>query len=438
MNILGFDVRRSAETVENARQSATSATESRATIENPTVPVSAENFLAFFGVQSGNLPHVTIDSALNVPAVWCAVAFLSRTLAALPRHAYRDGKGGAKRIGGRLEAVVNAAPNDGMGAFKFWQWFWQQVFTGGRGLAYIERTPQGIDSLWPMDPTKTTIKRVGLKTVYRFENKEYDAADVIDVPFMLKPCGLRHYGPIYKASKAIQLAIAMNDYGSNFFAGGGVPPLALEGPLPAGAEAMKRAQSDIKRAVDAAKNANEPVFPIPSGYKLSPVGLDPAKGQMIEARRFQVEETARAYQIPPVFLQDLTHGTMANTEQQNLLLVQHLIGQWAKALEDELNLKIFGRNGGNRYIAHVLDGLMRGDFLSRMDGLAKGIQNALLTPNEARALENRPALPHGDDLFLQGATAPLGTATYGQQNAVGAADPPAAANDNESDEADAA
>jgi len=418
-----------------SRPSAVKAPESRATIENPTVPVSAENFLAFFGVQSASLPHVTIDNALRVPAVWAAVAFLSRTLAALPRHAYRDTKDGAKRVGGRLETVVNAAPNDSIGSFGFWQWFWQQVFTGGRGLAYIERTPQGIDSLWPMDPVKTTIKRVGLKIVYEFEGKTYDAGDVIDVPFMRRSCGLKHYGPINQASKAIQLAIAMNDYGSNFFAGGGVPPLALEGPLPAGAEAMKRAQADIKRSVDAAKSADEPIFPIPAGYKLSPVGIDPAKGQMVEARRFQAEEIARVYQLPPVFLQDLTHGTMANTEQQNLMLVQHLIGQWAKALEDELNLKFFGRAGGSRYVRHVLDGLMRGDFATRMDGLAKAVQNALLTPNEARALDDRPAMPHGDDLFLQGATAPLGTATYGQQNKAGAQD---SANDNEPDKADAA
>jgi HK97 family phage portal protein len=415
---------------------AKNALETRAIVETQTISVGDPNFLSFFGIKQANLPHVTIDSALDVPAVMAAVAFLSRTLAAVPRHAYRDTKEGAKRIGGRLEAVVNGAPNDLMGSFKFWQYFWQQVFTGGRGLAYIERTPQGIDSLWPMDPSKTTIKRVGHRVSYTFEDKEYDATDVVDIAFMLHSCGLRHYGPINKASKAIQLALAMNDYGSNFFAGGGVPPLALVGPLPQGADALKRAHEDIKRAIESAKSNSSQIFPIPPGNDLKPVGIDPAKGQMVDARRFQVEEIARAFQLPPVFLQDLTHGTMANTEQQNLLLVQHLIGQWTKALEDELNLKFFGRNGGSRYVEHNLDSIMRGDFVSRMDGMAKAVQNALLTPNEARALDNRPAMPHGDDLFLQGATAPLGTATYGQQNKVGAPEPPA--NDNKpDDEADA-
>ncbi|RVN04661.1 phage portal protein [Sinorhizobium meliloti] len=422
----------SRQSADNVAETPINVAESRASIENPTIPVSAENFLTFFGVQTANLPAVTIDSALTVPAVWAAVAFLSRTLASLPLHAYRTTKDGPKKLGGKLEMVVHDAPNDDQDSFKFRQWFWQQVFTGGRGLAWIERTPQGIEALWPMDPSKTVIKRVGMRVVYQFENKDYPAADVIDVPFMLKADGLKHYGPIAMAAKVIQLAIAMNDYGSNFFAGGGVPPLALEGPLPAGADAMKRAQADIKRSVDAAKNANEPVFPIPAGYKLSPVGLDPAKGQMVEARRFQVEEIARGWQIPPVFLQDLSHATFSNAEQQDLHLVKHLIGQWAEALEGEMNLKMFGRLNSGRYVEHNLDGILRGDFTSRMNGYGVAIQNAIRTPDEVRALENLPSKGgEADKLHIQGATVPLGS-----QNDSQAA--PAPANDNSNDEAEAA
>ncbi|RYM12873.1 phage portal protein [Sphingobium cupriresistens] len=201
----------------------------------------------------------------------------------------------------------------------------------------------------------------------------------------------------------------MGNYAGDFFAGGGVPPLALSGPLPQGPEAMKRAMGDIHRAIEAAKASRKPVFPMPPGHELKQVGFDPAKGQMTEARRFQIEEIARIYNLPPVFLQDLTHGTFSNTEQQDLHLVKHLIAQWAKAFEEELNLKLFGPRGGARYVEHNLDGLMRGDFAARMAGLAQGIQNAILTPDEARALENRPPRPKGDQLYIQGATVPLGS-----------------------------
>ena len=408
-----------------------------ASIENSTIPVSHENFLAFFGVNQAKLPSVTIDSALTVPAVLAAVAFLPRTLAALPLHAYRETKDGPKKAGGKLESVVHNAPNEGMDSFKFRQYFWTQVFTGGRGLAWIERSEssQQVEALWPMDPTKTTIKRVGHAVTYNFDGKVYPAADVIDVPFMLKPDGVGHYGPIALASKAIQLAIAMNDYGSNFFAGGGVPPLALEGPLPQGAEGLKRASEDIKRAIGAAKSGNSQVFPIPPGNKLTQVGFDPAKGQMVEARLFQIQEIARAYQLPPVFLQDLSKATFSNAEQQDLHLVKHLIGQWAEALEGEMNLKLFGRGNTSRYVEHNLDGLLRGDFKTRMEGLARAIQTAQLTPNEARGLDNRPALPNGDELYIQGATVPLGFQPKepgGQVNDP----PPEQDSDNNDDEAD--
>lgn len=383
--------------------------ETRASPPEATIPVSDPGFLAFFGVDTNNLPAVTIDSALKVPAVWAAVAFLSRTLAALPLHAYRDTKAGSVKITGKLETVVHDNPNDSMDSFKFRQYFWQQVFTGGRGLAWIERTPQGVEALWPMDPRCTTVKRVGLKTVYVFNKQEYPAADVIDVPFMLKSDGLCHYGPIHMASKAIQLALAMNDYSSGFFAGGGVPPLALVGPLPAGKEAMQRAMADVSRAIEAAKSSSKPVFPMPPGHELKPVGFDPAKGQMIEARQWQIGEIARIWQIPRIFLQDLAGATFTNSEQQNLMLVQHLISQWAQALEGEMNLKLFGRMNSGRYVEHNMDGILRGDFATRMTGLATSIQNGIRTPNEARLLENLPAKPNGDDLMIQGATVPLGS-----------------------------
>lgn len=386
--------------------------ERRNSIENPTVPVSqTTEFMAFFGLDTAKLPRVTIDSALTVPAVAAAVAFLSRTLAALPLHAYTGQGDDRKRLNDDVEAALHDAWNDDTDAYEARQYFWQQVFTGGRGLAWIDRGDPL--NLWPMVPAKVAIKRIGGQKVYRYEGRDYPASEVIDVPFMLKADQLAHYGPIALGTKAIQLALAMNDYASNFFAGGGVPPLALVGPLPQGKDALQRAMNDVHGAIDAAKASSKPVFPLPPGHELKPVGFDPDKGQMEQARLFQVQEIARIYQMPPAFLQDLSRGTFANVEQQDLHLVKHLIGQWAKAFESELTLKIYGRGKARagRYIEHNLDGLQRGDFKSRTEGMARAIQTGQLTPNEARGLDNRPRHenPVADELLVQGATVVLGT-----------------------------
>lgn len=384
--------------------------EQRMVTEIPGIERPGANLLQVYGLGNIDLPAVTTDTALTVPAFLAGVAFLSRSLAALPLHAFRKTARGPEKISGGLETLIHEAPNKEWTSFKLRQYFWQQVFTGGRGLLWIERSGSNITGLYPINPTKAKITRDGMgRTFYDVDGKIYPATDVIDVPFMLKADGIGHHGPVTLGAQAIQLALAMGQYGAKFFAGGGVPPLALVGPMPAGPDAMKRAMTDIQRSIDTAKASDKPLFPIPPGYELKPVGFDPDKGQMTEARRFSVEEIARVLQIPPVFLQDLTHGTFSNSEQQDLHLVKHLIAQWAEAFEEELNLKLFGQRNGGRYVEHNVDGLMRGDFVTRMNGLAQAVQTAILTPNEARALENRPALPNGDDLMIQGATVRLGS-----------------------------
>lgn len=387
--------------------------EARASLENPTIPISADAsaFYGFFGIPAGNLPAVTPDSAMTVPAVAAAITFLSRAMANLPIHVFRDrGDAGVERDRTDLARILNEAPNEEWSSFSARRYFWSQVFGApGRGLLWIETVGPRVVALWPMDAATTTVQRVNGRRVYRYNGRTYDAREVVDVPFLLRSDQLGTFSPIIIASKAIGLSLAMGDYAGGFFAGGGVPPLALTGPMPQGADSIARAQADIKRSIDAARNRGEPIFPIPPGHELKPVGLKPDEGQMTEARRFQIEEIARVWGLPPVFLQDLTKGTFSNTEQQDLFLVKHLISGWAKAFEDELNLKVFGVQKGRnrRYVEHNLDALARGDLKSRMEALARGVQTAILTPDEARDLENRPPKPGGDKLYVQGATVPL-------------------------------
>lgn len=408
-------------------------------LEDPQYKISEnpDALLRLFGVldAQGSLPIVPIAAALQVPAVFAAVAFLSRTLAALPLHTFEAGQNGAK-VEDEQAQLLNVAPNAEWSSFGWRQYHWQQVFTGGRGVSWIERVNGRTLGIWPMDPSKTMVGRRNGRKYYRFENIEYPAADVIDTPFMLRSDQLSVLAPLTTCNKAVSLAIAMSDFAGSFFMGGGVPPLALGGPMPSGVEAFRRAQNDIQKAIDLAKKSNSNFFPLPPGHELKPVGFDPAKGQMTEARLFQIQEIARAFQIPPVFLQDLSKGTFSNTEQQDLQLVKHLIGQWAKAFEDELNLKLYGWRNRERRVKHNLDGLQRGDFKSRIAALAQSIQTAQMTPDEARAFEDRAPYPDGlgSKPYIQGATVPLGSAPIGHNGGPPSDDP--TLDDDEKDPAD--
>lgn len=388
-----------------------------------TQNATREEMLAFFGLDTVNLPAVTVRSAMRVPAFAAGVLFLSRTMATMTYEAFRTTKAGPEKIGGRLQTLVRDAPNPEWSSFGARTYFWQQHFLRGRGLMAIIRQNGQPYELWPMNSaqTRVTMNAWGEKTYTvttsgagagNTVTKSYQAADVIDVPFMLAEDMCNVQSAVQLGEKALQLALAMGDYGSTFFAGGGVPPLAMEGPAASGKEAMNRQMADVHRAIDVARQSEKPVFPMPPGYKLTQVGYDPAKGQMTDARRLQIEEIARVLQLPPVFVGDLTHGTMSNTEQQDVFLVKHRVSQLATALEQEANLKLFGQMNGTRYVRHDVDSLMRGDFLSRMNGLARAVQGSIFTPQEARRFEGKPDHPNpaANELYMQGATVPLGEA----------------------------
>ena len=226
-------------------------------LENPNAPVSAADFLQVMGwgeLSSTAGVTVNTDTALGVPAVWAAVNFLSGTLAGLPLHVYRKTSKGRKRLTGSLENILHDAANDTMSSFEWRKYMFDQVFTGGRCVTYIERSENGaVKNLWPLDPAYTRVEHrtEGKRQtrVYLCKGQTYAASEVIDVPFMLKSNGLDVRGPIATNRDAIGMAIAASRYGAKAFQSGGIPPVVLQGPFQSGA-AAQRASEDVAKTTE--------------------------------------------------------------------------------------------------------------------------------------------------------------------------------------------
>jgi HK97 family phage portal protein len=386
-------------------------------MEERVSPSDSQAWARFF--KGWDLPSSSVsatpEKCLTATPVFAAVDFLSSAMASMSRHVNRRKGKGSERVAGGVATLLEHNINDEWTAFRWVKYSYWQTLTGGRSFTWIERPNGQILNLWPLDPTCVEVKRVSGRTVYEYtENGKritYPAADIIDLPFALESDQLTHISPLDKGKTAIGLLLAMEQYASGFFAGGGVPPLALEGPLPASGESMKRMMSDVNRAIEGAKAEKKPVFPMPPGYSLKSVGFEPEKGQMTDARRFQVEEVARIYGLPPWFLQDLTRANFANSENQDLHLVKHTLAHHVKAFEQELNLKLFGRRNQSRWVEVNMDSLLRGDFKTRAEGVARLIQAGVYTPNDGRKYIgglDKSDDPNADKLHMQGATLPLG------------------------------
>lgn len=385
-------------------------------LENPAIPISdprAWELLTSAGYGSAAGVHVSTEAALGVPAVWAAVNFLGDTIASLPLGLFKRTADGGRQAATEdpLHSILHAAPNDELTSFKWRKGAMVSILTKGRALTFVERDPLGrVINLWPLNVDQVVIERVNgrLRYTYRDTDREtvFGASEIVDMAFMMADDGVGHHDPIAQMKNALGLAIALETYAAKFFQAGGVPPLQLIGTFttPAAAE---RASYDIGKAISAVRAKGGSVLPLPVNHELKQIGFDPAKGQLTDARRFQIEEIARLYGLPPVFLQDLTRSTFSNTEQQGLHLVKHTLTSWLAAWEQELNLKLFARDR-SRFAKFSVDGLLRGDFATRMSGYATAVTNGIRTMDEVRALEDLP--PKGgnaDELWIQGAMTPI-------------------------------
>lgn len=385
------------------------------------VTQSDPDFLRLFGIDTA--AGATMEQALGVPAVWAAVNFIAGTMAGLPLHVYDKRAGKKERVKASaatpVVGVLHDTVNDGLTSFQWRFDMFQDVLTIGRSVTYIERDDRGrVVNLFPLiSPIVRRLANGRKEYEVRSDGRtvRYDESDVIDMTFMLKGDRLQHRSPLMQCATAIGKAVAAAEYGAKLFKNGGLPAFTLQGPFGSEKSAARAADQIADATKDAARKGGQ-VLAIPVGHKLEPLGGDPEKMQMVESQRFAVEEIARIYSLPPTFLQDLSRATFSNSEQQDLHLVKHTMKRWVEQLEAELNLKLFGRNS-NRIAEFNLDGLLRGDYKTRMEGNSVAIQTGQLTPNEARGLDNREPLPGGDQLFIQGATVPLGGHT-------GQVDPP--------------
>lgn len=389
-------------------------------LENPAVSLTDPNaWQGDFdapGAVTGEM--VTEAKALGVTSIWQAVNVISGTIAALPLHLYRrTADGSEKDAKNPLYYVVHDRPNDHQTATEFLKWLVSRLLLSGRATALISRNRAGrVIGLYPLDGSKLTVEQAltgnAVVRKYRYAlttgTVTYDATNVIDIVHCPAGNGVDHYNPITVNRDAIALMIAAQAYSAKLFGNGGVPLLALNSKVDTTSpQAAKRATDNLLDNLRNSARSKSGILLPPPGHSLDPIGLDPAKSQLIELRKFMLAETSRIFNVAPAILHDLSSGTYSNVEQQNLTFATQTLTPLVKAIEQEMNAKLFGPRNNSGYVEFSMAGLLRGDFAARMEGLQKAVNAAIYTPNEARAFENLPAKEGGNELFIQGASVPL-------------------------------
>lgn len=366
------------------------------------LPSSSYSF--FMGTSSSG-KRVNERTAMQMTAVYSCVRILSETLAALPLHIYEIKKDGtSKALTHPLYKILHDEPNSDMTSFIFRETLMTHLLLWGNAYAQIIRNGKGdILALYPLMPDKMNVDRDEKgKIFYEYLNDgvkvKLNNSEVLHIPG-LGFDGLIGYSPIAMAKNAIGMAIATEEYGAKFFENGATPSGILEHP---GTVKNPEAMRESWNRGFSGSNSHK-VAILEEGMKYTPISISPNEAQFLETRKFQISEIARIFRVPPHMVGDLEKSSFSNIEQQSLEFVKYTLDPWVSRWEQTLQRKLLKEDEKSKfYIKFNVDGLLRGDYQSRMNGYAIGRQNGWMSANDIRELENLDKIPkeEGGDLYL--------------------------------------
>ena len=382
--------------------------------DKPQNRTAGSNYAFFMGgTTSGKT--VTERSAMQMTAVYSCVRILSEAVAGLPLHLYKytDSGGKAIALDHPLYHLLHDEPNPEMSSFVFRETLMTHLLLWGNAYAQIIRNGKNeIVALYPLMPNKMSVDRDEsghlYYTYYRgsdeaIKNKEFAVtlppSDVLHIPG-LGFDGLVGYSPIAMAKNAIGMAIACEEYGAKFFANGAAPGGVLEHP--GTIKDPQRVRESWQSTFGGSGNANK-IAVLEEGMKYTPIGISPEQAQFLETRKFQINEIARIFRVPPHMVGDLEKSSFSNIEQQSLEFVKYTLDPWVIRWEQSIQRSLLSADEKSRYFVKFnLEGLLRGDYQSRMNGYAIGRQNGWMSANDIRELENLDRIPEedGGDLYL--------------------------------------
>ena len=364
--------------------------------------------------------RVDEKSAMQIATVYACVRLLAESVAGLPLHLYRftdDAENGKEKAKAHpLYRLLYILPNPEMTSFSFREVMMTHLLLWGNCYAQIIRDGKnGILGLYPLLPENVEVDRDEKGEIYYIYHAYTDETpgetnkdiffrkdEIFHVPG-LGFNGLVGFSPIAMMKNALGTTLAVEKYGSAFFRNGAQPSGVLEHPgVLKNPEKIRENWSDV---YGGANNAHK-VAVLEEGMQYKAISLPPEDSQFLSTRQFGVNEICRIFRVPPHMVQDLEHATFSNIEHQSIDFVMHTLMPWLVRFEQAIIKDLLLPEEQEQYFPKFnVDGLLRGDYQSRMQGYATGISNGFLSPNDIHRLENMDLIPSekgGDDYYLNG------------------------------------
>lgn len=353
---------------------------------------------------------VNDKTAVQVTAVFACIRLLSENIASLPLSIYRTTPNGKVKATDRSDYfVLHDVANPECDSFQFWQVFIANMLIYGRAYAEVVRNGGGeIVQMWnittPYVKASRQEKTGELEYIVTSPNKETFTLrkDQIFRVDWFSLDGLNTFKPLQLAQNAIGLGIAAEEFASNYFKNGANVGGVIEYPDEMDDEQTERFRKSTREAYSGLSNTARIMF-LEQGSKFTKVTNTPEESQMLDTRKFQVREIARFYNVQPHMIGDLEQATFSNIEQMSLNFVMYTLRPYFVRIEKAYAAQNFSAEDRKTlYVRFNAEGLLRGDYASRMAGYAVARQNGWMSANDILEKEDMDKISaeKGGDVYL--------------------------------------
>ncbi len=355
------------------------------------------------GVTTASGIQVTPDKAMRIGAVYACVLVLSQSVAQLPLHLYlRTGREREHLTDHYLTLLMENQPNEWMTSFEFKQLAMVHLLLRGNSFWLKTRGTNGqVRELIPIPPDR--VKGVQQDESYRLTyhiKRSDNEVDIIPAEAILHLRGLsldgiRGVSPIEYAREMLGLAIATERHGAKLFSQGTRLGGILSHPGKLSPEAAQRIKESFNEQYASVENAYKTAV-FEEGMKWESITMTADDAQFLESRQYQRSEIAGFFRVPAHFINDLQNATFSNVEHLDLAFVKHCLMPWLVNLEQCLQRDLLTSvEKKDHYFKFNVDGILRGDSISRSISYQRAIMGGWMNPNEVRELEDRNPYPEG-------------------------------------------
>ena len=379
--------------------------------------IDSSNFLSIQNDKT--LSAVNPNTALTFSTVFACVRVIAETISTLPLFVYKiNGNNKVKAKDHSLYSLLHDSPNEECTSVSFIESLITQILLQGNGFVEVVRDNfNRVTELYLIDSNKIRIFRDSNG------NKMFEYSDDGKI-ITLSPLQVMHiaglgwngvigYSPIAMMRKQITTGLYQDNFALDFFSNGVKKVPIISHPQKLSSDAKKNLKESFREAWE------KGIVVLEEGMKIDPITMNLSDAQFLESRRFSVEEICRVFRVPPHLIGDLSRSTNNNIEHQSIEFVTHTIRPWCVRLEKALNGHLLNSYEKKKYLIEFnLDGLLRGDTLTRQQANQIRFNNGILTRNEWRKQDNLNEVEdkYGDEYFVSQQIRPIKTVYETSEN----------------------